>query len=164
MSRAFVKEDTLAAPLVPHRAPLPAGARNYVTRRGLASLRAELEGLVAELVGAPSRGEVEAATLRQRIAELEERLSTAELVDSAQGTTAVVRFGARVTVRAADGSERTFRIVGVDEANASEGRVAFVAPLARAVLGKSSGDVVVARTPRADEELEIVALDFAPET
>jgi transcription elongation factor GreB len=126
-------------------------------------LRSELEGLVAELGTASSRGEVEVAALRQRIAALEERLSSAELVDAAPGASGVVRFGTRVTVRGADGGERTFRIVGVDEANASEGRVAFVAPLARAVLGKSRGDVVVARRPRGDEELEIVALDVLPE-
>jgi transcription elongation factor GreB len=163
VSRAFVKEDTQAAPLVPRRPPLPPGVRNYVTTRGLALLRSELEGLLGELAGR-SGGDVETAALRQRIAELEERLSSAELVESAQGSTELVRFGARVTVRGGDGGERTFRIVGVDEANASEGRVAFIAPLARAVLGKSRGEMVVARTPRGDEELEIVELDVAPET
>jgi len=51
----------------------------------------------------------------------------------------------------------------VDEANAAERRVAFLSPLARAVLGKRVGDVVAWRAPRGEEELELVAIDFDPE-
>jgi transcription elongation factor GreB len=49
--------------------------------------------------------------------------------------------------------------VGVDEADAASGRVAFVAPLARALLGKRVGDAVTLRTPRGEEELEVVAIE-----
>jgi transcription elongation factor GreB len=163
VSRAFVKEDTEAAPLVPRRAPLPEGTRNYVTPRGLRLLRAELDGLLAE-IASREQGTVSASndllTLRARISELEARLASAELVDPAQGALDIVRFGARVTVRLADGAERTYRIVGVDEANAAEGRLAFVAPLARALIGKRAGDVISWRTPRGEDEVEILSLDF----
>lgn len=163
MSRAFVKEDSEAAPLVPRRAPLPEGTRNYVTPRGLGLLRTELEGLVAELGaldrnGVASPGDV--MSLRTRIAELEERLASAVPVDPTQGAPDIVRFGARVSLRMSDASERNFRIVGVDEANAEEGRVAFISPLARALLGKRIGDFATWKTPRGEEEIEVVAIDF----
>jgi len=103
------------------------------------------------------------AALRARIAELEGRISSAEPIDATAGLPGVVRFGARVTVRGEDGVERSYRLVGVDEAKAAEGRVAFLSPLARAVLGKRVGDVVVWRAPRGDEELELVAVEFEPE-
>ena len=69
-----------------------------------------------------------------------------------------VRFGARVTVRSDEGVERTHEIVGVDEADIASGRVAFVVPLARALLGKGVGDVVTLQTPRGEEQLEVIAI------
>ena len=65
-----------------------------------------------------------------------------------------------MTVRAESGRERYFQIVGVDEADASKERVAFVSPLARAVLGKRVGDVAVVKAPRSEEELEVVAIEY----
>ena len=162
-----MKEDAEPVPLVPRRAPLPEGARNYVTPRGLALLRAELERLRAELAGSERTADVppgEAVALRTRSAELESRLSSAVLVDPTEGAPGVVRFGARVRVRAADGNERSYRVVGVDEANVGEGRIAFVAPLARALLGKRVGDVAQWKTPRGEDEVEVVAIDFEPDS
>lgn len=161
MSRAFVKEDAETAPLVPERAPLPEGVSNYVTRRGLELLRAELSALLAELAGGErdeGAGSAASASLRARIQRLEARLASAEPVDPPPAELDVVRFGLCVTVRGEDDAERTYRIVGVDEANATEGRIAFVAPLARALLGKPVGEVVTVTTPRGDDELEIVAI------
>lgn len=163
MSRAFVKEDSEAAPLVPRRVPLPEGTRNYVTPRGLGLLRTELEALIAELAAQDrdekgSPGHVMA--LRTRIAELEERLASAVPVDPTQGALDIVRFGARVSLRASDASERSFRIVGVDEANADEGRIAFISPLARALLGKRVGDFATLKTPRGEEEVAVLAIDY----
>jgi transcription elongation factor GreB len=136
--------------------------RNYVTPRGFALLRAELAELTAELAAADATAAAGSApVIRQRIAELEVRLGSAELVEPASEPADVVRFGARVTLRTTDGTERTFRIVGVDEANAAEGRVAFVAPLARALLGKRLGESAIVKTPRGDDEIEVAALDFA---
>jgi transcription elongation factor GreB len=51
-------------------------------------------------------------------------------------------------------------IVGVDEANAAEGRVAFTAPVARAVLGKRVGETATLRTARGEEELEVTAIAY----
>jgi transcription elongation factor GreB len=72
-----------------------------------------------------------------------------------------VRFGATVTVANDGGSERTYTIVGIDEADASRGLISWVSPLGRALLRRSEGDVVTVRTPRGDEEIEIVGVRFA---
>ena len=64
-----------------------------------------------------------------------------------------------VVVESAAGEKR-YQIVGVDEADAAQGRISFVSPLARALLGRAAGDVVRLRTPRGDEELEVVAVEY----
>jgi transcription elongation factor GreB len=162
MSRAFVKDDASdEPPIVPPRAPLPPGVPNYVTPRGLALLRAEWAMLDAERarLNADAREEAERqrqlAVVNQRLADLNMRLAQASVVDPARQDQAEVRFGATVTVRSADGERRTFTLVGVDEADAAEGRLAFTAPLARAVLGHRVGAEVVLRTPRGEEVLAI---------
>lgn len=53
-----------------------------------------------------------------------------------------VRFGASVTIAREDGRRQTFRIVGEDEAAPQDGKISYVSPLARALVGKSVGDVV----------------------
>jgi transcription elongation GreA/GreB family factor len=67
-----------------------------------------------------------------------------------------------VRVRGAAGGERAYQVVGVDEADPKQGRIAFVAPLARALLGKQVGDWVSFESPSGSEELEILAVDYAP--
>ena len=75
----------------------------------------------------------------------------------------MVRFGATVTVSTEAGEERRYRIVGVDEANAAEGRVSFLAPVARALLGRSLDDEVRLETANGVEVLEIIAIDYEQE-
>jgi transcription elongation factor GreB len=166
VSRAFVKEEQPEVPLAaPPRAALPEGTPNYVTARGLVLLRDELEALdrarveLDRVVGEAERARAVALWVRRR-ALLEERLATAVVVEPPERRDDV-RFGAAVTVRAEDGSERAYRIVGVDEAEPAQGTVAFVSPLARALLGKRLGDVASVRTPRGEEELEIVDIAYS---
>jgi transcription elongation factor GreB len=166
VSKAFTKDDSDVEPIVPPRAPLPRGVVNYVTPRGLGLLRDELRRLDLERARAEASADdvdrVRLMTiLHTRIRELEERIASAHLVDPRTQPHDEVRFGARVTVRAEDGPERTYTIVGVDEADAAHGCIAFVAPLARALLGKRMGDAAMLRSPRGNEELEIVAIDYA---
>ena len=166
MSKAFTKDDSSDAPLVvPARAPLPAGVTNYVTPRGLALLRHELTHLRAERSRLELRsyepdGPRELATATARVAELEDRVACAQLVAAPEASEArdEVRFGATVTVRSEAGGERTYQIVGVDEADLATRRIAFVAPLARALLGKRVGDLVSLRMPRGEEEIEVVTI------
>lgn len=159
MSKAFTKDEGASAEtvVVRRRAPLPEGTPNYVTATGLALLRGEL----AELEGERERlaDPAERAAIDARLAELEDRVASARLVDVAEQAHDEVRFGATVTVEGDAGVER-YRIVGVDEADAARGRVAFVAPLARALLGKRVGDVALVRTPAGEGELEVIAIDY----
>jgi transcription elongation factor GreB len=165
VSRAFVKEDQPEAPVVaPPRAALPEGTPNYVTARGLELLREELTALERERVelertpADDARARALALWVRRK-GLLEERIATAQLVEPPERREEV-RFGASVTLRAGDGSERSYRIVGVDEAEPRAGSIAFVSPLARALLGKRLDDVATVRTPRGDEELEIVKVEY----
>jgi transcription elongation factor GreB len=167
VSKGFTKDDATDEPLVvPSRAPLPEGTPNYVTPRGLALLQTEL----AELAGQRARAQAraaddpdavrDAAVLATRVGELEVRIGTAEPVDPKTQPHDVVRFGALVTVLTGGGETRHFRVVGVDEANADEGRLAFTSPIAKALLGKRAGEVATMRTPRGEEELEVTAIDY----
>ncbi|HYQ04855.1 MAG TPA: GreA/GreB family elongation factor [Polyangiaceae bacterium] len=165
MSRAFTKEDD-AGPelLVVPRPPLPAGVPNYVTPRGLRQLQTEHEKLEHERNALESTDAADRTTrlhaLAQRAAELQARLASAELVDPRSQPQDCVRFGAQVRIRHESGTESNYRIVGVDEANASEGLVAFSAPLARALLGKRVGDVALLQTPRSSDELEVLEIGY----
>jgi len=162
VSKAFTKDDDQGPPLViPRRAPLPPGQPNYVTARGLALLRDELTRLRAEAAGAAGRGDSGTlAAWNERIAELEERMGSAELVPVPAPPPSEARFGACVTVALPDGKERDYTIVGIDEADATAGRIAFLSPVARALLGKRAGDTAVVRTPHGDEELELVRVRY----
>jgi transcription elongation factor GreB len=137
---------------------------NYVTARGLALLHDELAALTEERATAerepegPPRAQALTA-LAERRGQLEARIASAEMVPPPDDESGVVRFGAAVTVEGASGVRR-WRIVGVAEADAAHGRLAFVSPLARALLGRRAGDAVSFRTPRGEEELEILDVSY----
>ncbi len=189
VSKAFTRDDGIDTPVVvPARAPLPPGVANYVTPRGLALLRAELAQRHAEhmaltqaAAGRPAAGTsatsvspaapvdpTAIAVSAARLAELERRVGQAVLVDKRGDKSGSaknlpqdeVRFGAQVTIRSESGALRTYRLVGVDEADGTQGLVAFIAPLARALLGRRVGEVATLKTPRGEEELEIVSVDY----
>lgn len=163
MSRAFVKEDG------PERADLPdlpiSPYPNHVTPRGLAALRARLAARQADLAAAKARADrtdrgPEAAAQRD-IRYLEARLASAIPVEPPLAP-AEVAFATRVRVAEPDGTERTFAIVGEDEADAAAGRIAPQAPLARALIGARVGDVLCWSRPGGALDLEV--LEIAPWT
>ena len=161
MSKAFTKDEGAEGEplIVPARAPLPPGTPNYVTPRGMRALRAELELLPPPGAGAAEDPRARAAAAAHAAA-LHERIACAVVVDPKGQPHDEVRFGATVTVLGDGGATRRYQIVGVDEGDVAHGRVAFVAPLARALLGKRLGDVAVVRTPRGEEELELVSIAY----
>ncbi len=159
MSKAFTSEETDLTEVVAPRAPLPPGTPNYVTPRGLSLLREERAVLATKRARAEAAADVVAMNvLAARLAELDVRLASAELVDPAAQPKDVVRFGATVTVHGEDARAHAYRIVGVDEADPKRGDVAFTSPIARALLGHEVGDEVTLRTPRGTEVLELVAI------
>ena len=167
MSRAFVNEDAATElPVVPARAPLPEGAPNYVTPRGAALLREEQEALEAErariAADEPEGAERQhrLAVLDRRLADLAARRRSAKVIRPQPNPPDVVRFGTCVTLRDDTGETRRYRIVGVDEADAAEGRVAFTSPLARAIVGKRTGETVRFQSGRGEETLDIVAVEY----
>ena len=158
VSKAFTKDDGPAeAPILRRRAPLPAGVPNYVTPHGLEALRDELTALDAATPAAGNAPDAQAHAARRT--ELEHRIASA-VVTPPPADRAEIRFGARVCARAAGGDERDIRIVGVDEADPAENAIAFVAPLARALLGRHVGDVVSVTTPGGEEELTVLAVTY----
>lgn len=159
MSRAFTREEPWEEPIVPPRAPLPDGVPNYVTPRGLSLLREEQSRLEAERAGIDSEDDdarKRRVVLARQLAELAGRIATAEVIDPARQPKDSARFGARVTVRDARGGQRVLQIVGVDESDPDLGRIAFTAPIAKAILGSAVGDTVRFR----DDALSILAIDY----
>lgn len=177
MSRAFVKDDAWEDPVVAPRAPLPPGAPNYVTPHGLALLQAEMHELEAARAALEADVALDDGVRRrrgsvvtQRTRELADRLATAQVVDprtTAAGAGATVRFGATVTLRTvagpAAGEVERLQVVGVDEADPERGSIAFLVPLAQAILGKRVGDTVRFRTAGGERTLEITVVEYAVE-
>ena len=168
MSRGFVKEDDAQTPpLVPPRAALPLGTPNYVTPSGLEQLRQELATLEAERTLAEAdRTQTDTdrtfrlSLLNGRLALLTERLASARLVDPATQPLGEVRFGATVRLRGQGEAERVFTIVGVDEADVAAGKIGFVAPLARALIGARPGQRVRLPLGGRVEEVEVLAVSY----
>lgn len=76
------------------------------------------------------------------------RLATAQRIEPTWGSQ--VQFGSRVTIRRPDGSTRTYRIVGIDDADPKNGTLSYISPLAQALMGKEMGDVA-AVGPKEEE-------------
>jgi transcription elongation factor GreA len=96
-----------------------------------------------------------------RLAELEDKIARAEVIDVSKLSGRQVTFGAIVTIADEDTDEElTYQIVGQDEADIKEGRLSIVAPLARALIGKSVGDSAEVATPGGAKSYEIVSVRF----
>ena len=96
-----------------------------------------------------------------RVAELEDKIARAEVIDVSKLSGEQVTFGATVTIADEDTDEElTYQIVGQDEADIKEGRLSIGAPLARALIGKSVGDSAEVATPGGAKSYEIVSVRF----
>jgi transcription elongation factor GreB len=186
MNKAFTKEDNpsddapedadgSAAP-----APLPAGARNYMTPGGYARLRAELMTLldverpkVVETVSWAAKngdrsengdylyGKKRLREIDRRIRFLTKRLDIAEVADpSVHHGSDQIFFGATVTYADAQGQQRTITIKGIDEADNLAGEVSWVAPIARALLKAREGDEVTLATPAGPQTIEVLEVRY----
>jgi transcription elongation factor GreA len=96
-----------------------------------------------------------------RLAELEDKISRAEVIDPATLSGKQVKFGAHVTLIDEDTEEKSvYQIVGEDEADIKAKRLAITSPLARALVGKSVGDTVEVTTPGGSRSYEISKVAF----
>ncbi len=96
----------------------------------------------------------------QRILQLEDSLQSAEIVSAPNGPAEIVRFGATVTVRESDGTEETYRIVGVDETDTDNNWVSWVSPIAKALLNRKRGERIRFKFPSGEETLEIKEITY----
>ena len=140
VSCAFVKETDDAFEPPPERPVSP--HPNLVTPEGLAAMERELARLHDTHAAAVAAGDKAALALAQRdLRYWTVRRASAQVVETPRDAEHV-QFGATVTLRRDDGREQTFRIVGEDEADPAQGTISHAAPLARALYGRSVGDVV----------------------
>jgi transcription elongation factor GreA len=96
-----------------------------------------------------------------RVAELEDKIARAEVIDVSKLSGKQVKFGATITVVDEDTEEKnSYQIVGPDEADIREKRLSITSPLARAVIGKKVGDTVEVTTPNGSKSYEIVRVAF----
>jgi transcription elongation factor GreA len=156
--------------------------RTPMTARGAEALRAELKKLktqdrpnvikaIAEARGhgdLSENAEYHAAREQQgfiegRIGEIESKLSNAEIIDPATlPNNGKVIFGAVVELEDQDNGGRvTYQVVGEDEADIRAGRISVTSPIARALVGKSEGDVVDVTAPGGTHSYEILAVKLA---
>ena len=96
-----------------------------------------------------------------RLAEIEDKIARAEVIDVSKLSGSVIKFGAKVTLADEEtDEEQTFQIVGEDEADVSQGRLSVTSPLARALIGKRTGESVEVATPRGAKSYEVVTVAF----
>jgi transcription elongation factor GreA len=155
--------------------------RTPMTLRGAEALRAELKRLKSEArpnvikAIAEARGhgdlsenaEYHAAREQQgfiegRIGEIEAKLSTAEIIDTSRMTqSGRIVFGASVELESQDdGGAVKYQIVGEDEADIRAGRISITSPIARALVGKSEGDVIDVDAPGGVKSFEVVSVHY----
>lgn len=96
-----------------------------------------------------------------RIKLLEDKLARAHIIDPATITAEKVVFGATVDLIDLDeGTEVTYQVVGVDEANIEFGKVSITSPIARAMIGKEEGDIVNVQAPSGMREYELQEIRY----
>lgn len=155
MSRAFVKEGDGSDAFEERPERLVSSHPNLVTEEGLAEIEAELHK--AQQAYAAAQAAADRAALAVAGADARywsQRRATAELVPDPKDRNEV-RFGTRVTILREDGRRQIYRIVGEDEADPAKGKLSYVSPLARALIGKALGETVHAGVGEA----EIVAIE-----
>jgi transcription elongation factor GreB len=152
----------------------------FITPEGFAQIRAEYDQLfgverpkIVEVVSwAASLGDrsenADYLYGKKRLREIDRRLAylakvmkTAKVVDPAkQQDQSQVRFGATIEIADADDQRRTLTIVGDDETDATDGRIGWSAPLARAFVGAKVGDERIVRLPAGEKSYEVIAIRY----
>ncbi len=151
-----------------------------MTVEGFQKLEAELHRLkaeerpriIAQIAEARAHGDLsenaeyhaakEAQGLNEaRVADLEDKLNRAEVIDVTKLSGETVKFGATVTLEDDDTGEKVkYKIVGEHEANVKDGKVSISSPIARALIGKSKGESSEVTTPRGARSYAVLKVEF----
>ncbi len=154
--------------------------KNYITPQGMKRLKEEALNLIdherPELVkviqwaasngdrsenGDYIYGKKRLREIDKRIRFLTKKLDAAVVIDpSTREQTDQIFFGATVTVERESGATQTVSIVGIDEADAKQGLISWVSPLAKSLFKARVGDSVTLRSPKGDEELYVASVDY----
>ncbi len=169
MSRGFTKDgDQEDTPLLTPRAYLPSGAVNYVTPRGMNLLHEEedtlQDGIRRLLEQGQEANRVQINYLRARLQQLQERISTARLVEPTQTPPQEIAFATEVEVQVNGQECVRYAIVGADEANPRRGRISFFSPLARILMGKRPGQTLELETPSGIRRINVVNIQWTSDT
>jgi len=164
MSRAFVKEDAQGPDEDPPEKPV-SSQPNYVTPRGLKTLQDAEETLLAELKGYEGLQAVESKKKRKREIErdlryVRARLESAIPVDPANQPKDQIRFGATVVLQRADGTKKTIRIVGEDEADEGGDTLSWAAPFAQTLYGLKAGQSLSWETEAGAEHWTVSSIYY----
>lgn len=179
MSKAFTKEDTDFEEDGDIDEPKSIPGKNYITPSGYKKLQDEYKHLkykerpeVCKVVqwaaenGDRSEnadytyGKKRLREIDKRLRFLMKRIQAAEVIDPTQVKSDSVMFGATVTIRYEDDSEKTYSIVGMDEVDVSKGKISWISPLAAALMKSKEGDIVQFRSPKGLQEIEILGVKF----
>ncbi|HMN36131.1 MAG TPA: transcription elongation factor GreA [Hyphomicrobium sp.] len=96
-----------------------------------------------------------------RVAELEDKISRAEVIDTSKLSGDTVKFGATVSLEDEDtGDKVKYTIVGDLEANLRDGKISISSPIARALIGKSKGDTAEVTTPKGSRSFEVLKIEW----
>ena len=152
-----------------------------VTVEGLENLKSELDELksvkrpsvVAAIAEARSHGDLkenaeyhaakeQQAQIESRVIEINDIIARANVIDVTKiENTGNVIFGSTVTVKDLEANkEKTYKIVGKDEANISKNLIYFKSPIGKALIGKSEEDMVVVETPSGEKSFEILNIQY----
>jgi transcription elongation factor GreB len=153
--------------------------KNYMTPRGFERMRAELHELLHKtrpdltqvVAWAASNGDRSENAdyiygkrrlreIDRRIRFLTQRLEIAEVIDPKTLQTNRIQFGATVTFSSGEDVRRRVHIVGIDESDPGKGKISWISPLAKALLSAKPGDAVNFRSPKGEEELEIIRVEY----
>lgn len=166
MSRGFIKEgDQEEIPILTPRAYLPDGVTNYVTQVGMNELLDEKRMLLSEIenLDAANDNERRIASnhINAKLKLLNERIVSAQVIELEKQSPDEVWFGATVTLKIDNETKlQKYQIVGVDEADVSKGKISFISPLAKLLMGKEIGEKAVLKLTNGNRTYEIMEIAY----
>ena len=166
MSRGFVKEgDQEEIPVLTPRAYLPDGVINYVTQIGMDELLDEKQMLINDKdnldVTNENEKRIASNHINAKLQQLNDRILTAKIIDLNEQSQDEIWFGASVTLKIDDETEtQKYQIVGVDEADVSMGKISFISPIAKVLMGKEVGEQALLKLAKGNRTFEILEIVY----